>query len=223
VRGRREEARGDAAWTGAFLMGNPANKREDETMKKHGLVWTTVPSVAAFMLWTLLPAATVYSQADDPTASQIRRGYEIAPVPLDLRGKNRALVGLGSYIVNAQVGCNDCHTHPSYAAGGDPFQMQPEQINVARYLSGGRQFGPITSRNLTPDPKSGLPADLTFNQFLQVIRTGKDFDLLHPQISPLLQVMPWPVFSHMTDRDLAAIYEYLSSIPSLPDNPNPGP
>jgi hypothetical protein len=38
--------------------------------------------------------------------SKIKRGFEIAPVPLNLEGKNRALVGLGSYIVNAQAGCN---------------------------------------------------------------------------------------------------------------------
>jgi len=34
-------------------------------------------------------------------------GYEIAPVPLDTRGKNRVLIGLGSYIVNAQLVCSD--------------------------------------------------------------------------------------------------------------------
>jgi hypothetical protein len=34
--------------------------------------------------------------------------------------------------------------------------------------------------------------------------------------------MPWPSFGKKTDRDLAAIYEYLSAIPSLPD-PVPGP
>src|SRR5438132_1352114 len=31
----------------------------------------------------------------------------------------------------------------------------------------------------------------------------------------ILQVMPWPVFGLKTDRDLNAIYEYLTSIPSL--------
>ena len=36
-------------------------------------------------------------------------------------------------------------------------------------------------------------------------------------------VMPWPVFGKKTDRDLTAIYEYLRSLPSLPNNPNPGP
>jgi hypothetical protein len=59
------------------------------------------------------------------------------------RGKNPALLGLGSYIVNT-AGCNDCHTHPSYAPGGDPFQGQPEMIDAAQYLSGGRVFGPFT-------------------------------------------------------------------------------
>lgn len=39
----------------------------------------------------------------------------------------------------------------------------------------------------------------------------------------ILQVMPWPVIGTMTDRDLSAVYEYLRSIPSLPDNPHPGP
>ena len=34
-------------------------------------------------------------------------------------------------------------------------------------------------------------------------------------ISPLLQVMPWPVYSNMTDRDLKAVYEFLRSIPCV--------
>ncbi len=178
-----------------------------------------VSLMAVVMLSTLAPTAPV--GADE--GSQIQRGFQIAPVRLDLKGKNRALVGLGSYIVNAQGGCNDCHTHPSYAPGGDPFLGQPKQVNAAQYLTGGRQFGPFTSRNLTPDPTTGLPADLTFDQFLDVMRKGIDFEQKHPQISPLLQVMPWPVYGDMTDRDLRAVYEYLSAIPSRPDNPNPGP
>jgi hypothetical protein len=77
--------------------------------------------------------------------SRIARGHAIVPpgVTLDRRGKNPALLGLGSYIVNT-AGCNDCHTHPSYAPGGDPFQGQPEMIDAAQYLSGGRVFGPFT-------------------------------------------------------------------------------
>ncbi|WLI91372.1 hypothetical protein Q4S45_09705 [Massilia sp. R2A-15] len=153
--------------------------------------------------------------------SQIRRGFEIVPpgVKLNLMGKNRALVGLGSYIVNTS-GCIDCHSHPTYAPGGDPFLGQPEVINANQYLSGGRQFGPtITSANITPD-YAGKPAGLTRAEFIQMLRTGHN-----PKDPPgqIVQVMPWPVFGKKTDRDLNAIYEYLRAIPSLPDNPNPGP
>lgn len=160
---------------------------------------------------------------DDSDRSKIRVGYQIAPVALNLRGKNRALVGLGSYIVNAQGACNDCHTHPSFANGGDPYAGQPEVINSEQYLTGGRQFGPFTSRNLTPD-QYGRPAGLTFEEFAAIIRTGAEPDRpAGSHLPPILQVMPWPVYAKMTDRDLRAIYEYLRAIPSRPNNPAPGP
>src|SRR5437868_5684523 len=123
-----------------------------------------------------IPLATV---ADGPNGkgedeSKIQQGFAMAPVRLDLRGKNRALVGLGSYIVNTG-GCNDCHTTPSYAPGHDPFLGQPAQVNAATYLGGGVPFGPFISRNITPDA-NGLPAGLTRDQFIAAIRTGIDKD-----------------------------------------------
>lgn len=154
-------------------------------------------------------------------ASRVARGYRIAPVRLDLRGKDTLLVGLGSYLVNTG-GCNDCHTSPSFAPGGDPFKGEPKQVNAEHYLAGGATFGPFTSRNLTPDPQSGLPAGLTYRQFVQTIRTGADLKQLHPEISPRLQVMPWPVYQELTDLDLRAIYEYLRAIPHAePGTPEP--
>jgi hypothetical protein len=151
--------------------------------------------------------------------SRVQRGFAIAPVPLNLRHKNKRLVGLGSYIVNAQGGCNDCHTNPNFAPGGNPFLGEPEQINTEQYLTGGRVFGPFVSRNLTPDA-TGKPAGLTREEFRTLLRTGHD-----PDAPPgtLLQVMPWPVYGKMIDHDLNAIYEYLSAIPSRPNNPNPTP
>jgi hypothetical protein len=159
-------------------------------------------------------SAPASAPAPDTEAARIFRGYQIAPVPLRLRGLDRDLVGLGSYIVNAQAACNDCHTNPPYAAGGNPYMGQPKKINVEHYLAGGQQFGPFTSRNLTPEGAKGLPAGLTFPQFKLVMRTGIDLDHQHPQMGPLLQVMPWPAYQSMTDRDLQAIYEYLRAIPT---------
>ena len=157
---------------------------------------------------------------DDVSENYVKQGFAISPVLPVFQRKDRKLVGLGSYIVNT-TGCNDCHTHPSYLPGHDPFAGQPEQINAAQYLSGGRRFlpSPFVSANLTPDA-SGKPAGLTFDQFRTTLRTG------HNPLDPpgeILQIMPWPVFGKKTDGDLRAIYEYLRAIPSLPDNPNPGP
>jgi hypothetical protein len=151
--------------------------------------------------------------ARDLEAARIARGLRIAPVPLKLAGLDRDAVGLGSYIVNAQSGCNDCHTNPSYASGGDPFQGQgqPKRVNRAGYMAGGRPFGPsLVSPNITPD-RNGRPGGMTLAKFLAAMRKGHDPDVP----GRLLQVMPWPVFQDMTNHDLRAIYQYLSAIPSV--------
>jgi hypothetical protein len=149
--------------------------------------------------------------------SRVRTGFRISPVDLDLRGKNPGLVGLGSYIVNAAGGCNDCHTFPAHLPGGDPFNGEPEIINAQQFLAGGRPFGPLISPNITPD-EQGRPAGLTFEEFESLMRTGRD-----PESGDVLQVMPWNIYGKLTDRDLLSIYEYLRAIPSLPDNSPPSP
>jgi hypothetical protein len=172
--------------------------------------------------------AAVGRADDDGSESKIQRGFQLAKqigLTLNLEGKNRALVGLGSYIVNAHGGCNDCHTWPSYTEGHDPFQGQPEQINTAGYLAGGRVFIPkadypvalngcVVSSNITPF-EDGKPAGLTFEQFRHVLRTGEDLDDTTHTPPRLLQVMPWPVYEKMTTRDMRAVYEFLSAIPAI--------
>ena len=138
----------------------------------------------------LAPVAIAADDDDDGglSSSQVRRGFEINPagVQLNLRGKNRRLVGLGSYIVNTS-GCNDCHTHPEFLLNSNPFRGEPEMINYPQFLSGGRMFGPIlTSANLTPDAH-GKPAGLTLDQFITTLRTGHNPNDNPPHI---LQVMP---------------------------------
>jgi hypothetical protein len=197
---------------------------------------------------------------DDDTNSKIKIGFAIAPVPLNLAGRNKALVGYGSYIVNAVGDCNGCHTaggppNFNYAAGGNPYFNQPQVVDPTVYLSGGMDFGPvgtptgpksypgpdIITRNLTPN-KDGVPeGGWSLSEFKEILRHGLDFDHIHPTCTPdqiteinngatpvciptspgntadgdLLQVMPWPTFSHMTDKDIEAIYEYLSAIPCI--------
>ncbi len=171
-----------------------------------------------WVVFSLALAAPMVEQehcgdAEHSEQARIARGLNISPVPLDLDGKDRNLVGLGSYIVNAQGACNDCHTNPPFVPGGDPFQGEPEQINSAHFLAGGRPFGPnLISPNITPDA-SGNPAGLSYEDFEHLLRTGREAD------GSILQVMPWPIYKNMTDRDLRATYEYLRAIPHA----EPGP
>ena len=160
--------------------------------------------------------------------------------------KNRALVGLRSYIVNAVGDCNGRHSAgptTEFATGGNPYFRSPiftgtkKVTNTATYLAGGRDFGPVGSvphlysRNLTPD-NTGLPeGGRRYEQFVEIMRHGTDLDHIHPNCTApdtpancflpqfngdLLQVMRWPPFQNMTDHQLQAIYEYLSAIPCNP-------
>jgi hypothetical protein len=221
------------------------------------------------------------NQQGEDESSVIQQGFAIAPVPLNLAGRNRSLVGLGSYLVNAIGDCNGCHTSGSpsslfiypYKAGGNPYFGQPAMLDPGVYLNGGAFFGmvgtptgpfnyagpAIITRNLTPNGAGVPEGGVSLAQFKQILRIGTDFDHIHPSCSPaqlqiinhppnnittvaqleaavnycipggpipgtnfnnqpdgnLLQIMPWPTFSHMTDHDIEAIYEYLSAIPCI--------
>lgn len=201
------------------------------THQKHLSIVGTVAAIGM-----VLALALTYSPkgkaagGGDNTESRIQIGLAIAPVPLNLAGKNRAQVGLGSYLVNVVGDCNGCHTRTDsqFVVGGDPFQGEPKHINEAAYLAGGfPRFGPFfIPRNLTPD-KTGRPeGGASFEEFSATMRTGIDPDHAHPQFGPFLQVMPWPAFQDMTDHDLLAMYEYLSAIPCIegdPGLPHPRP
>ena len=146
-----------------------------------------------------------------PEQTRIQTGKQIIsttlPIKLNLAGKNPDSVYLGSYIVNAQSGCADCHSCPTYAPGRNPYKGQAKQFNAASYLAGGVDFLPIaTSANLTPGN-----LDLTRAKFKSLLRTGHDPDVA----GKILQVMPWPVLGAMSERDLDAVYDYLSAIPEI--------
>jgi hypothetical protein len=178
-----------------------------------------IAGAAAFLMaLAVLGTARLRAHDDDRSDSRIRQGFRIAPVRLDLRGKNPALVGIGSYLVNAAGSCNDCHSCPSYEPGHNPYgpPFGPPgggdgKVNAKNYLAGGVPFDPpgILSANLTPAKDNGRPEGHTFQEFKTLIRTGHDAD----EGNRILQVMPWPVLRHLTDEDLRAIYEYLRAIP----------
>jgi len=231
---------------------------------KRTLEVTLAVSVAVLLALAGLKSRVQRVHADDDRDSDAALaaiGLRIAPSFINIDGKDKTLVGLGSFIVNAQADCNGCHgSDPAneFLPTNNPFYLKPFNspaiFNQATYMNGGQNFGPagpgvvqdtssplyagpglgpnIISRNLTPD-YTGLPEgghDLA--QFFIIMRTGHDYDQLHlncgtvvngstvtddcydaPVNGALLQVMPWPKFRHMTDRQLEAIWVYLSTLP----------
>jgi hypothetical protein len=108
---------------------------------------TSLVGVALAMILTRSPAAQAEDDWNDNEGSRIKIGLEITPVPLNLNGKDRNLVGLGSYWVNAVSDCNFCHTSGgppnfNYANGRNPYFGQKKKTDPTAYLAGGTDFGP---------------------------------------------------------------------------------
>jgi cytochrome c553 len=154
-------------------------------------------------------AAAELDDGEVTLAQRAERGLAISPVPVAaaaLSRRDRLLVGLGSYIVNAASDCSACHSGPAgFLSGGNPFFL-----DAAGHV--------VWTRNLTPDAATGM--QLSFDQFRTAVRTGQDF---HPGATGMLLVMPWTTLRWASDLDLAAIYAYLKAIPAVanavpPDN-----
>ena len=218
----------------------------------------TVAVAAGVFVLTSVFSLSTRAHADDDDLSSI--GLRIAPVPLHTDGLDLRLVGLGSFIVNAQADCNGCHSsNPAtqYLDPGNPYflvpfnrppRSHPTGVNPDTYLAGGQDFGPvgagvtggvagagpdIITRNLTPNKDRVPEGGNSFDTFRTIMRTGKDFDHVHPNCDAthtdncyiptpgnelngnLLQIMPWPTFRSMTDEQLLAIWTYLSAIPCI--------
>ena len=205
--------------------------------------------VVTGMLITSSRGTAYDNNAQQDEQLKIQIGFQVNPVFLYTGGKDHDLLGLGSYIVNVVGDCNGCHSAgPATEYIGNPALFAPpsltahqiKQVNPATFLGGGRDFGPfpapdsplhIFSRNLTPDNTGMAEGGHSFSEFVQIMRTGIDFDGVHPTCAmgttqtsscvpypfdgSLLQVMRWPSFQNMTDRDLRAIYEYLSAVPCI--------
>ncbi len=118
----------------------------------------------------LIPAQGAQAQIDPGTDARIAAGYATTPVGVNLDGKNPALVGLGSYIINTAGVCNHCHGNTTqYIPSGNPYDLPPPNgpytgtivkgvaqftIDPTTFLAGGASFGKLRAKNLTPSPDS---------------------------------------------------------------------
>jgi cytochrome c5 len=120
-----------------------------------------------------------------------------APTTADIADPaERALAERGRYIV-VTAGCIGCHAVPS--AAGPVYD---------KYLAGGMRFqthaGTFVSRNLTPDPETGL-ARRSDDEVKRVLRSG----VMPDGRVTSYRTMPWGGFSSLTEEDLQAVVVYL--------------
>lgn len=166
-----------------------------------------------FFWGCLVLAGALASSCDDGKLSVIaEKGLAIVPFELDvsrLSTAEKERIGVGSYVVNAGTGCSGCHD--TVVPGGPP-----------KYLGGGTAMqisaagDVVYARNLTPDPDTGMK--LTEEQFIEAMRTGKDFK--SDGAMEQLIAMPWLSFRWMTLEDLKSVYAYLQRVPPV-KNPVP--
>ncbi len=97
----------------------------------------------------------------------------------------------GEYVFNL-AGCVGCHT---------------DKKNNGKRLAGGRAFktdyGTFFSPNITPDPDTGI-GDWSYEDFSKAMREG-----LSPEGHSYFPAFPYTSYTHITDADLMAMWDYL--------------
>ena len=170
--------------------------------------------IAVSLATALLTASLGAARAEEPASA----------VDADKLARGRYLVTI--------AGCNDCHTPLKMGENGPELDLDrmlsghPEQLVVAAAPTLPKEpwlvtttgtntawsgpWGVSFTANLTPDPETGL-GRWTFRNFKDTIRSGRHLGRGRAILPP----MPIPMYKHMTDSDLEAVFSYLQSIPAV--------
>jgi len=112
----------------------------------------------------------------------------------------------GAYMTNAS-GCVECHT-----------QVNKGQIIKELAFGGGREFlfpnnVVIRSSNISPDENSGI-GKWTKEEFIARFKAYADSAYVAPSVASgeFNTIMPWTMYAHMSEQDLASIYAYLRTV-----------
>src|SRR5262249_18703222 len=131
-------------------------------------------------------------------------------VALTVAASAETLVERGSYLVNAVMGCDGCHT----PRPGGVFDM-------SKRFSGGSQVWDekaytVRGANITSDPETGI-GSWSEADIKRALTEG-----VRPNGIPLAPQMPFAFYKILTPRDLDAVAAYTKSIAPV-RNPVPPP
>lgn len=163
-----------------------------------------IHSIIAY-LRTLPPIEnTIPERSVDFPFNLILRTLPVKKSPVEKIPSKSDPVAYGAYITNAAA-CVECHT-----------PVKDGQLIQDQLFSGGREFtmpgGTVTSPNLTPD-KTGL-GNWTADQFVHTFKQYQDSTWKSPKLSlsDPNTLMPWTMYSSMTEEDLRAVFTYLQTL-----------
>jgi hypothetical protein len=132
---------------------------------KHVKRWT-VTSAAALFVAAILTEPTSGIADSNISPSDVQQGIASSPIPFDklnLQNRPRALVALGSYLVNGVGDCVGCHTFPRFLR---PVGTSPTPANSTANLQGlgsdptsGNPFLDPPAQSLTGQMKANVNAD----------------------------------------------------------------
>lgn len=110
----------------------------------------------------------------------------------------------GEYLVRGPMGCGNCHT-PIGATG---FEADRE---LAGRLVDDSPMGTAIAPNITP---AGRIAQWSDGELMKAIREG-----LRPDGSLIGPPMPFAMYRHMGDDDLASVVAFLRTVPAVENDP----
>ncbi|MGM0945342.1 MAG: c-type cytochrome [Bacteroidota bacterium] len=166
-------------------------------------------------------------------------GEELEPIAEAQVDSHQELLERGKYLIEI-MGCNDCHSPkkmgkrgpeiiPELALSGfpadrpilkfeDPLIKEGFGMMYPDLTGAAGPWGLSFAANLTPH-ETGL-GNWTLEQFTIALREGKSKGIRTNRM--LLPPMPWQNYVGIKDEDIAALFEYLQSIPPV-DNRVPQP
>jgi mono/diheme cytochrome c family protein len=114
-------------------------------------------------------------------------------------------VAYGGYLVKA-AGCVECHSRFN----------EKQQMIAGTQFGGGREFplpgGTLRTPNISPDA-TGI-GYWSRDKFIETFKHYQDSSYTSPKLAmtDFNTLMPWTMYSRMTETDLSSIYQYLRTV-----------
>jgi len=175
----------------AFLLA----RRPDSTGRKPSWTRRVLAAIGilviVLVIWVIYELPTIVPP--DQLSQAVLQGIPKPDPKLFATPEQAALVDRGHYLFTV-VSCAFCHGNDG--SGGNKISWRP--------------FGTLWTRNITPDPETGIVA-WNDKQIARAIRSGvsRDGRQLH------WQGMTWDMLSNLDEEDVRALIAYLRALPPV--------